>query len=302
MTGKEKALERIKVRKKIAEETLSAYLDDLRKDVSFDDLVRKNNALKWDYIKAKTDEERTVIDEKIIESEKTINDYVAKKGVLKSAFRAPYHCVLCNDTGRKDGKECACVEETRKSVLLEKNPSLSGLPKKIEEIDFDYYGEDKEEKKKYGKAIEMMKKEGKKIFLFSGKTGTAKTYMASVLIRELLEEGLDAEAENAVKLNKKFLEYHCAPIEKKKAMWEEINEADALLIDDLGTEQVLNNVTVPYLLELLTDRTEKITVVTTNLNPIELEERYGQRLLSRLLAKDKAFAVRFTGNDLRLRK
>lgn len=86
-------------------------------------------------------------------------------------------------------------------------------------------------------------------------------------------------------------------------MWETITETDAILIDDLGAEQVLNNVTIPYILEMLTERAEnKVTVITTNLSPVELEKRYGQRIVSRLLDKKLSVGIEFGGEDLRISK
>ena len=88
-------------------------------------------------------------------------------------------------------------------------------------------------------------------------------------------------------------------MQDKNRLWKTFEDADAILIDDLGTEQVLNNVTIPYLLELLTERTDKVTIITTNLSALDLEQRYGQRIVSRLLDKKLSYPLIFKGNDLR---
>ena len=74
-----------------------------------------------------------------------------------------------------------------------------------------------------------------------------------------------------------------------------------LLIDDLGTEPMMRNITVEYLFTLLNERAaaKRHTVVATNLTPTQLRERYGERVASRLLDKTCTAPVLFTGKDLR---
>ena len=303
MTGREKAVNEIKRRKKEAEEKRIRIIDDLRKDGYFDKLYREINALKWDYIKTPQTQKRAETEEKISAKENEINKYIKEKGVPYDIFEMPVLCNKCNDGGTVNGKICECVEKIRKEIMLNENPMLRNYPTGFDKTDFSYYGKNEKEKRTCAEYIEKSLKSGKKIFIFAGKTGTGKTYFAGTFIRALIESGKDARAISAIKLNKELLEYHCAPLERKKELWETITEADAILIDDLGAEQVLNNVTIPYILEMLTERTEnKVTVITTNLSPVELEKRYGQRIVSRLLDKKLSVGIEFGGEDLRISK
>ena len=74
-----------------------------------------------------------------------------------------------------------------------------------------------------------------------------------------------------------------------------------LLIDDLGTEPVLRNITVEYLFLLLNEREGMATVTATNLTPAQLMNRYGERVCSRLLDKRQSEVILLKGQDLRLR-
>ena len=65
MTGRKKAVNEIKRRKKEAEEKRIRIIDDLRKDGYFDKLYREINALKWDYIKTPQTQKRAETEEKI---------------------------------------------------------------------------------------------------------------------------------------------------------------------------------------------------------------------------------------------
>ena len=301
MTEREKAIIEIKNRRKLAEEARTEALEALRKDASFDDLYREMNSMRWEFIKAKSPEAQEEIQRKIESAEASLNKIIKENGFPFSVSGVPYNCNLCKDTGTVDGVACKCTESVRKELALKENPILGSMPTGLKAIGYAFYGKDAAGKKACAEYIADEIKKEKRIFLFAGKTGTGKTYFAGSAVRGLLEDGKDVKAVSAIKLNKELLEYHCAPLEKKRGLWEEIAAREVMLIDDLGAEQVLNNVTIPYLLELLTERAEeKITFITTNLSPTELEKRYGQRIVSRLLDKKLSVAVAFCGDDLRL--
>ena len=76
--------------------------------------------------------------------------------------------------------------------------------------------------------------------------------------------------------------------------------AEVLVIDDLGTEPMLKNISIEYLMAVLNHRSAKKLpyAVATNLTMAQLMERYGERIVSRLM--DRARLVQLTGQDLRL--
>ena len=78
-------------------------------------------------------------------------------------------------------------------------------------------------------------------------------------------------------------------------------EVPLLLIDDLGTEPMMRNITLEYLFTLLNERiaAKRHTVIATNLTPAQLKERYGERVASRLLDRSICAPVQFKGKDLR---
>ena len=74
-----------------------------------------------------------------------------------------------------------------------------------------------------------------------------------------------------------------------------------LLIDDLGSEPMMRNITVEYLFTLLNERmaARRHTVIATNLSPLQLQEIYGERVSSRLLDRTRCATMRLEGKDLR---
>ena len=84
-------------------------------------------------------------------------------------------------------------------------------------------------------------------------------------------------------------------------MLDSLLDPDLLIIDDLGTEPVLRNVTKEYLLAVIQERMlkHKATLISTNLSPEQIFDRYGERLFSRITHKGKSLLINIEGNDLR---
>ena len=181
------------------------------------------------------------------------------------------------------------------------NPNLSSRPDRLKDIDFKFYKSGATTYAKYAKLINNNFVKGEINFCtLIGASGTGKTYLAETALKETLYLGATISELNAIKLNRVFLEYHCAFLENKGDIWDELVTPDVLLIDDLGVESLLNNVTVPYLYELLTERADKKTIITTNFDLRKLEEKYGQRIMSRLSDKRKSLVINIGGEDYRI--
>ena len=78
--------------------------------------------------------------------------------------------------------------------------------------------------------------------------------------------------------------------------------AEMLIIDDLGTEPMLENITVEYLFTLLNERRSGRlpTLIATNLTPRELQARYTERIFSRMVDRSDTELLHFIGQDVRL--
>ena len=82
---------------------------------------------------------------------------------------------------------------------------------------------------------------------------------------------------------------------------ERLYSVDLLLIDELGMEPMLNNVTIESLFAVINERLRrrKAILITTNLTPNDIKARYTERISSRLLDKSSSQVYRLTGVDLR---
>ncbi|NCA91823.1 hypothetical protein EOM82_01035 [bacterium] len=283
MNTTEKAIFIIKNRHREAMLERERMLQTLRKNNDFCALENSLDVLKWEYAKNVAYEKPVdTLQKQINGVEKEIAEFLQNNGVSINILEENYLCPICKDTGIINGKLCVCAEKERVNLVLEENPFLKTVPEKLEDINFSFYKDLGKNYKKYVDFIEKYFLYGDKSFLIiSGGAGVGKTYLAYTALKQALLSGVSVKILDSIKLNKKFLDYHCAALSDKQIIWEEIISSDILLIDDFGAEQLFNNVTLPYLYELLVDRMNKKTIFTTNLDLPNLEIKYGQRLFSR---------------------
>ena len=134
--------------------------------------------------------------------------------------------------------------------------------------------------------------------LLTGAGGLGKTYLLNCIYARVCDRGLSAVRVTAFKLFESMRRQHMGDSESEFAS---LTEAPLLLIDDLGTEPMMRNITVEYLFLLLNERTaaKRHTVIATNLTATQLQERYGERVSSRLLDRSVCGVVQLRGKDLR---
>ena len=134
--------------------------------------------------------------------------------------------------------------------------------------------------------------------LLMGKSGLGKTFLMQCIAHRVAERGYLPTYVSAYRF---FETARQAYMDNDGARLRPLMEAELLLIDDLGTEPLMNNVTVTQLFNLLNERqmSGRHTVLSTNLSMNELLERYTERVTSRLLDKGACLRVGFVGGDVR---
>ncbi len=233
-----------------------------------------------------------------------------KLGFDLQFLKHPYSCKKCKDTGKLENGYCICYYNKLSERILQ----TSGLTKKqlpeLSEIKFDFL-KDKNEITKRQQLVKLLsdfvKKcdvSDKKSFVISGNVGVGKTHLLYGVVNESLKNNKFVVYTTAFNLNKDFLKYHCAKLEEKEDILTNYINCDILCIDDLGTENILKNVTCEYLFLILNERLirGKSTVITTNLTLSQILEVYDERIYSRLKDKQTSIVVNLNGEDIRLIK
>lgn len=268
----------------------------------------KIRSLQLDYAKAQyQNKDGKEIKNEIIKEKENLNNIVKKYSIDTTTLKPQYNCKKCKDEGVVNGIACDCFkQELSKRLLLNCGLNYNDLP------DFDNMSyeivKNIEYKDKYQQVCKLLKEyisklkdTKKKLIVLSGGVGVGKTHILKATTHEAIKNNYFALYTTSFDLNKSFLAYHCARLEEKDNILNKYLDCDLLLIDDLGTENILKNVTVEYLYLIINQRLEsgKNTIITTNLKS-ELKDIYDERIMSRISNKNTCITLNLVGDDLRI--
>ena len=138
---------------------------------------------------------------------------------------------------------------------------------------------------------------------FYGNTGTGKTFMANCIANDLISKGYKVVYQSAYKLCQFMEDYKFNRIERvpNTALYENIYNADLLIIDDLGTE-FGTAYTCSVIFDILNTRfmNKKSTIISSNLSMTNIQKKYTDRVSSRIMGYFEM--MRFMGEDIRIAK
>lgn len=219
-----------------------------------------------------------------------------------------YSCSECLDTGFIDGKMCKCFEElVKKYDFEEKTANCDIKLHDFDEFKLDYYPSDSSKDDPRNQMSIILNKcisyangfkpDSTSIFML-GNTGLGKTLLCSCIARKVIEKGYSVVFRSALNIFEDALAEHYG--KKDSNTLDEIKIADLLILDDLGSE--FSNQSDPILYQIINSRINlcKPTIITSNLSIQQLNNRYNERIISRLFGEFELFP--FVGKDIRLEK
>ena len=266
--------------------------------------------LDLDIVKCTNENEKLNLKNKLKQLKQTLRNLTKKYGFEVEDFKPHFNCPKCQDTGFCNGIMCDCF----KNQLISETLSQSGI--KIDaKHTFDEYNENiastEEQKQQMRKMKELFITYANKYpnvknknILLCGNTGVGKTFLLECLSNKLVNKNISVNFLSAFQMNSLFLNYHTTFDESKQQYLDCMLSPEVLIIDDLGTEPINKNVTIEYLYTIISERMnqEKATLISTNLFPNDILNRYGERIFSRLSFKTKSLIILLRGSDLRLKK
>ena len=213
-----------------------------------------------------------------------------------------YECPICRDEGFVGSQVCECYQK----LLRAEAYKLSNLSARIEKENFSTFSLSMHSEKKYmeciiEKAKRYCKKDAtiKNNLLFTGPTGTGKTFLSSCIAKEFLDSGHFVLYQTATRISNIIDDAKFRHEEPEHGEYLSlIRNCDLLIIDDLGTEYAFGY-PQSQLFDILETRmiSDKRTVISTNMDLNELNQKYSPRLVSRILGNYDIFV--FRGDDVR---
>ena len=240
---------------------------------------------------------------------------LAQKGYSSDYLAPVCFCPLCGDTGYVyEGsvmRRCACFQAAYERALAEAGLGQAGKASfaRFDEARFpdtplpgtdvtqrEYMRVVRDRCEKYALGVP----DGPiKTLLLHGGSGLGKTFLLECVETAARGKGVDALYTTAYDLLNALRN---AYFSRAGETAQEYFDAPLLLIDDLGMEPLMENVTVEQIYNLLSVRLNRglYTAVSTNLSREELRARYTERVSSRLLDTRTGLAIFFQGKDIRL--
>ncbi len=223
-----------------------------------------------------------------------------------------YGCKKCSDTGylgEFGGEVCACRRLRKVQLMREQSGIANAMDQTFATFDraafptqaqFDHALAAKKLCERYADTL----LQGAKLNLvLMGESGLGKTFLLNCVADSAIQHGIPAMVVTAFHMLGAMRDYHFGNT-ADGSLLEQMMRCELLLIDDLGSEPMLRNITVEYLFMLLNERmTRRLhTVIATNLTPGELQNRYNERVVSRLMDRTAGELILLTGSDLRYTK
>lgn len=300
------------LKKSFAENTANNNLQKARSNSHFVELEILERETTFELGKAKfNNASQKQIDElnkTLVEINKYKTSILNTMGLTNEDLKPKYTCEKCHDTGVFDGKSCECYTKRRNEEII-KDYEVNTDDASFENINKELFNEkDFEDFLKLAKILEKWCNKfpdiKKRTIVLSGKTGVGKTYLAKCMSKRLIERNQTICYVTSFEMNNLMLKFHTTFDNQKYKNLIPLLEADILFIDDLGSEPLINNVTINYLFNVLSEREEKqkSTVITTNLSMEDMLARYKDRICSRLSNKKTGTIFNLEGLDLRTKK
>lgn len=283
-------------------------LEKALKNENFKNSFYKVRSLQFDL--SKLDENSKEAKEILIQIEserKTLNTELKNCGFTKEDLKPNYSCKKCDDKGFVKGATCECYKnEQTKLFLKESGINKQTLPQ-FDSINYLMFGDEKTQKEIkhiYNSTKEFVFDDTQTLVIL-GKTGVGKTYLSECVLNEAINNRLFSIFTTAFNLSNSFLDYHTSSYLNKQDILSPYLTCDLLIIDDLGSEIMFDNVTKEYLYLILDTRQRNNlkTLITSNLTLEQLQTHYDDRVFSRLINKqagNKLFNM--TGANLRFKK
>lgn len=245
-------------------------------------------------------------------------ELLQEHGFSSDYLEQQYHCEKCKDKGYIGAKMCSCFED----ILKQSAYSQLGATSQMRECSFDnfslhFYPASPSDasgiipRDRMAQILEHCKQYAKgftpcsESLLMLGHTGLGKTHLSLAIASAITDRGYGVMYTPVQKLIDKLESDKFSRDSHDREQYinslDFVLECDLLVLDDLGTE-FYTQFTASVLYNIINSRLveNKPTIISTNLEIQQIEEKYSQRMVSRLVCSYKV--LKFHGKDIRFIK
>lgn len=223
-------------------------------------------------------------------------------------------CELCWDTGYQGALPCACLRRRyAEKLTADLSTILPIADQNFDSFRMDYYSDRPDGRfgmsprdimiYNYQQCLTYAQSFGPQSgnLLLFGSTGLGKTFLSTCIAKYISEQGFSVAYDTAIQIFGSYesIKFNSADAAEASARVRKYENADLLIIDDLGTE-MQTAFTISAFYSLLSTRLmrRRPMMINTNLQPDELEKRYSAAIASRL--RGEFHPLRFIGEDIRM--
>ena len=239
-------------------------------------------------------------------------ELLASLGYPEDYLQPRFSCSQCQDTGFVSGRRCACVRRRLQSMGPGSLPSVPNQD--FDSFDLSFYPSQAEKgavspRQQMSHILEKIKAYGENFgpgsgsLLFIGKTGLGKTHLSLAVGSMVASRGYWVEYASAQAMTDRFerVRFERGATPEDRDFTRGVLQCDLFILDDLGSE-FITSFSQAVLYHMLNERlmAGRATIISTNLDPAQLNSAYSERIASRILCGCTAYA--FAGKDIRLEK
>lgn len=235
---------------------------------------------------------------------------LASAGLPEDYLQPHYQCPKCEDTGYIDGMMCSCLKELlRKEAYRRLNDSTPLSLCTFDSFSLSYYPDTSDSpdrpspRAQIGKILSYCRRYAANFspdspsLLMQGGTGLGKTHLSLSIANEAIERGFGVIYGSTQNL--------ASSLEKERFRRDSDDETnqmllscDLLILDDLGTEFSTSFIDAA-IYNIVNTRlmSKRPTIISTNLSLREMETRYTERFVSRIIGS--YIRLFFYGSDVR---
>ncbi len=251
------------------------------------------------------------LSQKSLEVQRRRKEALKNAGLPEDYLEVKYHCPLCRDTGSHDGYQCQCYKDLIKKCAREELHISALLEKStFEKFDLSYYPPVTDgvlgiSQKEHMTSVFNYCRDYARYFskkstglLMFGKTGLGKTHLSLAIANKVIDKGYKVYYNSVQNIMNMLEKEHFGKGKAQENIEEMLFESDLLILDDLGSE-FSTQFTVSQLYNIFNTRiTNSLpTIISTNLSLHELDEKYTQRIASRIVGN--MTPIQFCGRDIR---